>query len=84
MKNDWALAFIAYPLSRFLFPLVTFGRLRVAPWERRVEGPWSLRRIAPAQLELGPDLAGLSVLGLIGLEAFSMVNALHILQKLPL
>ena len=84
MKNDWALAFVAYPLARFLFPCVTFGRVRVAPWEHRSGAPWRVRRIAATQIELGPDLAGVSVLGLIALEAFSLMNALHILQTLPL
>ena len=82
MKNDWALASIAYPLSRFLFPLVSFGRIQIAPWESRTEAPWRLRRIAKTRIELGPDLAGVSICALLAFEAFSLVNAFAMLQRL--
>jgi hypothetical protein len=83
MKNDWALATIAYPLSRFLFPLVSFGRVQVAPWESRTDAPWRIRRIERTRVELGPDLAGLAVCALLALEAFSLANAFTMLQRLP-
>ena len=82
MKSDWALAWLAYPLSRFVFPAVTFGRVRVARWESRAEAPWRVTRTGRMRVELGPDLAGLLVCGLLTLEAFSLINALAMLQAL--
>lgn len=83
MKFEWALAFIAYPLSRFIFPALTFGRVRVAPWDQRAAAPWAIRRTGRARVELGPDLAGLLVCGVLAMEAFSLVNAVAMLQALP-
>lgn len=83
MKSDWALAFIAYPLSRLIFPALTFGRVRVAAWEQRSDAPWAVRRTGRTRLELGPDLAGLLVCGILAIEAFSLFNAVALLQALP-
>lgn len=83
MKFDWALAFIAYPLSRYIFPALTFGRVRVAAWDRRGEAPWAVRRTGRARVELGPDLAGLLVCGILAMEAFSLANAVAFLQTMP-
>ena len=80
MRNDWALAYFAYPVSRFIFPALTFGRVRVAAWEDRAHMPWAVRRTSRTQIELGPDLAGLLACGLIAMEAFSLINAIALLQ----
>jgi|GEM_PF-5680741 hypothetical protein len=83
MKNDWALATIAYPLSRRVFPLVSFGRVQVAPWESRADAPWRVRRIASSRVEIGPDLAGVAVCGLLAFEAFSLAKLLTMMQSMP-
>lgn len=80
MRHDWALAYFAYPVSRFIFPTLTFGRVRVAAWDARQEAPWAVRRMGRTQIELGPDLAGLLACGLIAMEAFSLINAIALLQ----
>lgn len=72
MKNDWALAYFAYPLSRFLFPLLTFGRVKVAPWDERMVAPWRVKRIDRTQIQLGPELAGLVACGVVAFECVSL------------
>lgn len=82
MKIEWALACIAYPVSRLVFPALTFGRVRVAAWDSRSEAPWAVRRTGRTRFELGPDLAGLLVCGILAMEAFSLANAVTMLQVL--
>jgi hypothetical protein len=82
MRNDWALAMIAYPLSRYVFPALTLGRVRVAAWDTRADAPWCVKRTGRTRLELGPDLAGLLVCGVLAMEAFSLMSVLPLLNAI--
>ena len=84
MKNDWALAYFAYPLSRSLFPMLTFGRVKVAPWDERVSAPWRVKHTGRTQIELGPELAGLLTCVIVAFECLSlwtMGSVLHTLAR---
>lgn len=83
MKKDWALAWIAYPLSRYLFPALTFGRIKVAPWDMRTTAPWRVQRVSTTQIELGPELAGALACALVAFECFSLWTMGSLLQNLP-
>lgn len=83
MKKDWALPFFAYALSRYLFPIVSFGRVTVAPWDERAHAAWRIKRVGRVKIELGSELAGFLTCGLIAYECLSLWMLGQLLQSLP-
>jgi hypothetical protein len=72
MAHKQILAWIAYPLSCRVFPILSFGSISVAPWDGAAEHAWRIKRVSSFRLEIGPVLAGHSLYALMMLELISL------------
>lgn len=74
MPRRYAMAHLAHKASCHLWPLISFGRIQVAPWDDAQDEAWRIKRMGRLKIELGPILAGRAFYVLIISELFSLVQ----------